>query len=66
MPSQFSIDYFLGREIEERAASAAAANLKSQDIHLDMAECYADMASMAAELEYDSKKLRREEAGHEV
>jgi hypothetical protein len=61
MPAQFSIDYFLVRENEERIASANSITPTLRDIHLDMAERYADLASMAAELEYDAKKLRRSE-----
>jgi hypothetical protein len=42
---------------EERIASANSIKPTLRDINLDMAERYADLASMAAELEYDAKKL---------
>jgi hypothetical protein len=58
MPAQSHIDYYLSREAEERAAAAAATHQKTKDTHLDMAERYADVASMAAELEHDTAKFR--------
>jgi hypothetical protein len=56
MTAQSCIDYFVGREAEERAAAAASTDLKAQDVHLDFAERYADIVAMAAELEHETTK----------
>ena len=45
----YDIEYSLKRETEERAAAEAAKDPGIRNIHLQMAECYADRAWGARE-----------------
>jgi len=49
MIPEYDIDYSLRREAEERAAAAAAADPMVRDIHILMADRYADRAWSARE-----------------